>query len=788
MPVDFLPDERAQAYGRYVGEPTGLDLARTFYLDEADHAFVAAHRGDHNRLGVALQLTTLRYLGTFLADPGETPPSVVATVAAQLDLADVSGLGRYRTADARWDHAAVIRRRYGYRDFHDQPGYTFFVRWLYARAWTGAERPSALFELAVARLMAQKVVLPGLTTLTRLVARVRDRANARLWRRLAALPSPDQRATLERLLLVGDDTGRQTPLDRLRRGPVQANSVTLVAALKRLEEVRALGVGALDLAGIPPIRLRALARHAQVSRAQAVSQMAPDRRVATLLAFARALEVTATDDALDVFDRLLDDLFHGAVRLGKKKRLETIGDLDTAARVLRDVARVVRDPQCRDTDIRGTVATIHGEALIDAAIAIVDDLARPPDDHYQQEIVDQYPTLRRFLPTLLRTIHFAGIAGTAPLREALEFLAALDGPHPPEIIEAPLAAVPKAWRARVVNPDAHARPAYQVDRRAYTCAVLEQTQAALRRHDLFVTPSERWADPRAKLLQGPAWESARARVCRALNHALDPAVELAVLGHQLDAAYRRTAAHLPANPHVRIERQRGRDTLVLTPLDKLDEPASLRHLRATVDARMPHVDLPEGLLEIHGATGFADEFTHVSEPTARLGDLALSVCAVLLAEACNVGVAAVARPDLPALTLDRLAYVKHNYVREETLARANARQRRLPPDPAARAAVGRRRDRLRRRLALQGAGQNAQRRPEPALFRRGARRDVAEHGQRDAPRAARSGRARHAARLGTHPRRGAGAAHRPAAHRDRLRHRRLRRYRLRALRLARLPV
>src|SRR5690242_87956 len=58
----------------------------------------------------------------------------------------------------------------------------------------------------------------------------------------------------------------------------------------------------------------------------------------------------------------------------------------TAALVLRDVARVVRDPRCRDPNIRATMATVHGEALIDAAIAIVDDLARPPDDHYQQEI------------------------------------------------------------------------------------------------------------------------------------------------------------------------------------------------------------------------------------------------------------------------------------------------------------------------------------------------------------------------------------------------------------------
>jgi len=116
--------------------------------------------------------------------------------------------------------------------------------------------------------------------------------------------------------------------------------------------------------------------------------------------------------------------------------------------------------------------------------------------------------VRRFLPALLRTIRFHGAAGAGPLLKALAFLTEMEGSNPPDMVEAPLAAVPKAWRARVVNPDAADRPDYHVDRRAYTLAVLEQAQAALRRRDLFVTPSERWADPRAALLQGAAWEAA----------------------------------------------------------------------------------------------------------------------------------------------------------------------------------------------------------------------------------------------------------------------------------------
>jgi hypothetical protein len=60
-------------------------------------------------------------------------------------------------------------------------------------------------------------------------------------------------------------------------------------------------------------------------------------------------------------------------------------------------------------------------------------------------------------------------------------------------------------------------------------------------------------------------------------------------------------------------------------------------LRDAVAARLPRVDLPEILLEIASRTGFTDAFTHLTERNARAADLNTSLCAVLLAEACNTG-------------------------------------------------------------------------------------------------------------------------------------------------------
>jgi len=64
---------------------------------------------------------------------------------------------------------------------------------------------------------------------------------------------------------------------------------------------------------------------------------------------------------------------------------------------------------------------------------------------------------------------------------------------------------------------------------------------------------------------------------------------------------------------VRIEKVNGQDDLILTGLDKLEEPFTLVKLTEQVGARMPRVDLPDILLEVATRTGFTKEFTHISE-------------------------------------------------------------------------------------------------------------------------------------------------------------------------------
>lgn len=268
VPVEFLSDEQAAAYGRFTGPPSQVELERYFFLDDADKAVIGRRRGDHSRLGFALQVVTVRFIGTFLADPLDVPVEVLDYVAEQLTIADPSCVKRYTEREkTRLEHAWEIQQAYGWKDFADaEPELT---KWIDARAWTTGDGPKAIFDGAVGWLRDRRVLLPGVTTLARLVARVREEATQRLWERLYGLLSPEQRVMLDVLLEVPEGA-RVSEWDRLRKGPTKASGPGMIKALHRIAEVAGLGLGSLDLGVVPPRRVAELAKYGLAGRTPAL--------------------------------------------------------------------------------------------------------------------------------------------------------------------------------------------------------------------------------------------------------------------------------------------------------------------------------------------------------------------------------------------------------------------------------------------------------------------------------------------------------------------------------------
>ncbi|MGB7795196.1 MAG: DUF4158 domain-containing protein, partial [Pseudonocardiaceae bacterium] len=328
MPVIADPAILA-GYGRF---PFPIDrdwLGQVTHLSAADVALVRRRTDPTTQLGFAVQLTTIRAIGTVLPDVTQVPVLFVTAVADQLLIAEpIPLLADYAQVPVRWRHAGEIRERYGYQGFAGAARW-LFTKWLYRQAWEDDLSAAILFRTAHHQLLARRILLPGHSVLARLIATVCERAAHRLHTRLIEATPAGIRARLEKLLLVVQG-GRYSELDLLRRPPFTPTIGGLIKALDRLVTIRALGAGDLDFSTVPARRVAALARYADQAWATQLADLAPARRVATLVAYLRLLTATAGDDVLDIFEVVFGDLQRAATHRGQKRRVRELRDYDRA--------------------------------------------------------------------------------------------------------------------------------------------------------------------------------------------------------------------------------------------------------------------------------------------------------------------------------------------------------------------------------------------------------------------------------------------------------------------------
>ena len=678
----MVTDEGAPRYGQF-GSLSRVELERLFHLDDEDRRLIQARRRDYNRLGFALQAVTVRNLGMFLADPLDVPSELVTYLAEQLGIEDASCLPEYLgRRKTRFEHQGEIQQVYGLRSFSEVEAE--LAEWIADQAWMTADGPKAILTGAVAWLRERQALLPGITTLEKLVAAGREAADRRLWTRLAGQLSAGQAAALLSTLEV-PDTGKRrvSELDRLRKGVFRPSSRGMVAALNRVADLAALTGRDIDVVSVPPRRLLGLAQHGLAGKAAQLRRMTREHRLAVLLATVAALSARATDDVLELFDLLMvTDLMSRAERESRDEKLRRYPRLSRNAGKLADAMRVLLEMIEVNEDVGLAVVwdmierKVTGSELR-AAVTVIEELVPAADAELDgqraEELAGRLATVRPFLPLMMRTITFSATPDGVPVLAAMRQLGELLAAKPSKLSAAWLDArqvdhdlITGAWK-RLVYPDG--RPSETVGRAAYTMCLLEKFHRHLKHRNIFAESSSKWRDPRAHLLAGSAWESAREAGMNALRLPTDAAPMLIEHDTTLDAAYKDVASRLDSDTPASVD-ENGK--LHATALKAVPDPASLVDLRLRVEAMLPRVDLPELVLEVMSwHPGFTDAFTHVSGNPARVADLGLSVAAVLCARAMNVGLQPVASPGVEALTRDRLNHVEQFYVRLDTLAAAN---------------------------------------------------------------------------------------------------------------------
>jgi TnpA family transposase len=173
MPGRFLTEAERQALRGFPDRIAAEELSKFFVLGRDDLQFVGRHRREHNRLGIALQLCTIRWLGFCPDDLTGVPENAVETVAAQLGISPGVLMQYGQRPQTRTEHLREVLRYLGFRT-PNQADMTALAEWLAVQAMSQPD-PRVLLQMATLHLRTLRIVRPGITRLERLVVTMRSR-------------------------------------------------------------------------------------------------------------------------------------------------------------------------------------------------------------------------------------------------------------------------------------------------------------------------------------------------------------------------------------------------------------------------------------------------------------------------------------------------------------------------------------------------------------------------------------------------------------------------------------
>ena len=303
MVAPVFTDEDLKALRRFP-EIGREELFRFFTLPPADVAFIdpGRGRGPADRLGLAVALCTLPWLGFVPDDLASAPRAAVVRLAGQLQVNPDVIRSYGRRAKTRTDHLRLVTRLLRWRPAGELE-LKELDEFLLARAMEH-DSPTLLFRLACEYLISARVIRPGPVTVVKRVAHAREKARQQTFDRLAHEFTGKRRAGLDGLLAVDPAIG-MTRLRWLGKGPVEASAAAVKAEIAKLEFLRGMDAHTLDLSVLPTERQRFLATMGRRLTAQALQRREPERRYPILLTLLAQSATEVLDEVVQLFDQAI---------------------------------------------------------------------------------------------------------------------------------------------------------------------------------------------------------------------------------------------------------------------------------------------------------------------------------------------------------------------------------------------------------------------------------------------------------------------------------------------------
>lgn len=213
------------------------DIVKFYTFSPDDIKIISKHRRNYNRLGFAVQLALLRNPGWSLSNTSNIPESVLNYISDQIQV-DPEEFELYaQRENTRLEHIQEIKAIYGFKNYKEENKLSL-VQTLIPYAMEN-DNVINLMKLAINEIKNQKIILPGITTIEKVVSTVISEADERLIDTINNSITIEQKCKLDLLITTQDDDSK-TRLGWLKESTGHSSPKAFGDVIKRLEMIRNL--------------------------------------------------------------------------------------------------------------------------------------------------------------------------------------------------------------------------------------------------------------------------------------------------------------------------------------------------------------------------------------------------------------------------------------------------------------------------------------------------------------------------------------------------------------------
>lgn len=653
---ELLTAEERKRYMQIPSDISEWTLSTYFTFSQHDRKIINRHRRDYNRLGFAMQLSVLRYLGWTLSDIEHIPNEVLEFVARQIG-ASTEDWRLYAQREAtRYEHVEEIRKEYGLRNFTNTD-YRRLSKFLQSHALNNGTT-TYLIETALQELRTWQVILPSMAVIERAIWETRKRAEEIIFKTLTFSLSLLQKEKISSLLHFIPNSSK-TYLAWLKEIPGQFSPESFLKVIERLEYIKGLQLN-IDTKGIHPNRLRQLSRIGARYEAYSFRRFKDIKKYAILVAYLLDLTQDLIDQAFEIHDKQMMNL-----QLKGRKQQEELHkrngkSLNEKILHYADLGMALIKAKEENVDPFIVLETIMPWDKFVASVEEAKQLSRPMSYDYLDLLESRYNYLRKYTPALLKSLKFQSTNYARYVLEALETIHELNESGKRKVPNgAPLSFVTNRWRKYIHDEDGN------INRHFYELAAFTELRNYVRSGDISIVGSRQHKDFDEYLISINEW-----------NHSKENGIRLAVSTHADEYVAERTKtlleriATFSKNAHSLEGVDISGGTLHLQRLDK-DTPQTAKQLSSKLYHMLPRIKLTDLLIEVAHWTGFEQQFIHASTNKPPKGEEIIISLASLMAMGTNVGLTKMAEAT-PDISYHQLANVSQWRMYDDALNRAQA--------------------------------------------------------------------------------------------------------------------